>query len=117
MFRHFQVFDYQTGESIKLHPAEKNRHFYGHGVFSNDHQWLFATEGERGTSRGIIGVYDVLAGYKKVAEFTDFGLGPHEVIIMKDNTFHICIFDGIIRIITLQNGTIFILLCFAGYVN
>ena len=82
----FQVFDYKTGENIKLHAAEKNRHFYGHGVFSNDLQWLFATEGERGTSKGIIGVYDVLAGYKKVAEFTDFGLGPHEVIIMKDDT-------------------------------
>lgn len=83
---YFQVFDFQTGESIKLRQADSNRHYYGHGVFSNDGQWLFATEGERGTSRGIIGVYDVIAGYDKVAEFTGFGLGPHEVIVMPDDS-------------------------------
>lgn len=85
----FHVFDYVTGESIKLRAADHNRHYYGHGVFSNDGQWLFATEGERNTSRGIIGVYDVFAGYEKVAEFTGFGLGPHEVILMPDDTLAI----------------------------
>jgi len=85
----FQVFDYQTGESIKLRVADKNRHYYGHGVYSNDGQWLYATEGERGSSRGIIGVYDVVAGYEKVAEFSQFGLGPHEVIVMPDDTLAI----------------------------
>lgn len=83
---YFQVFDYQTGESIKLRPADNKRHYYGHGVYSNDGKWLYATEGERGTSRGIIGVYDVIAGYEKVAEFTGFGLGPHEVIVMPDDS-------------------------------
>ncbi|EEX92560.1 hypothetical protein VIOR3934_05024 [Vibrio orientalis CIP 102891 = ATCC 33934] len=86
---YFQVFDYQTGESIKLRVADKNRHYYGHGVYSNDGQWLYATEGERGSSRGIIGVYDVVAGYEKVAEFSQFGLGPHEVIVMPDDTLAI----------------------------
>ncbi|TFH93429.1 DUF1513 domain-containing protein [Vibrio ouci] len=85
----FQVFDYQTGESIKLRVADKNRHYYGHGVYSNDGLWLYATEGERGSSRGIIGVYDVVAGYEKVAEFSQFGLGPHEVIVMPDDTLAI----------------------------
>jgi len=86
---YFQVFDYQTGESVKLRAADHNRHYYGHGVYSNDGQWLYATEGERGTSRGIIGVYDVVAGYEKVAEFTGFGLGPHEVIVMPDDSLAI----------------------------
>lgn len=85
----FQVFDYQTGESIKLRVADSNRHYYGHGVYSNDGQWLYATEGERGSSRGIIGVYDVVAGYEKVAEFSQFGLGPHEVIVMPDDSLAI----------------------------
>lgn len=83
---YFMVFDYQTGETVKLHAADKTRHYYGHGVYSNDGLWLYATEGVRGTSRGIIGVYDVLAGYEKVAEFSGFGLGPHEVIVMPDNS-------------------------------
>ena len=83
--RYFQVFDFNTGESIKLRPADNNRHYYGHGVYSNDGQWLYATEGQRGSSRGIIGVYDVVAGYEKVAEFSGFGIGPHEVIVMPDD--------------------------------
>ncbi|KJY84932.1 hypothetical protein TW81_02655 [Vibrio galatheae] len=82
----FQVFDYHSGESLKLRAADSNRHYYGHGVYSNDGKWLYATEGERGTSRGIIGVYDVTANYEKVAEFTGFGLGPHEVIVMPDDS-------------------------------
>ncbi|MDA0147759.1 DUF1513 domain-containing protein [Vibrio sp. LaRot3] len=85
----FMVFDYQTGELVSLHKADYNRHYYGHGVYSLDQSLLFATEGERGSSRGIIGVYDVEHGYKKVAEFTGFGLGPHEVIIMPDSTLAI----------------------------
>ncbi|GLT18607.1 hypothetical protein GCM10007938_23860 [Vibrio zhanjiangensis] len=82
---YFMVFDYVTGELITLTSATSERHYYGHGVFSNDGKWLYATEGERATSRGIIGVYDVLAGYDKVAEFTGFGVGPHEVIVMPDD--------------------------------
>lgn len=86
---YFLVFDYQNGETIHLAAATKNRHYYGHGVYSNDGKWLYVTEGERGTSRGIIGVYDVAAGYNKVEEFTDFGIGPHEVIVMPDDSLAI----------------------------
>ena len=83
---YFMVFDYQTGQIIQLNIASRSRHFYGHGVFSNDGKLLYATEGERSSSRGIIGVYDVGNGYKKLDEFSGFGLGPHEVIIMPDDT-------------------------------
>jgi len=82
---YFVVFDYMTGEVVAHLNAKPQRHYYGHGVYSNDGKWLYATEGERDTSRGIIGVYDVLAGYAKVAEFMGFGLGPHEVIVMPDD--------------------------------
>lgn len=85
----FMVFDYTSGEIVKLSSAIPTRHFYGHGVYSNDGNWLYATEGERGTSKGIIGVYDVLSGYEKVAEFSGFGLGPHEVIVMPDDSLAI----------------------------
>lgn len=83
------VFDYQSGEMIALNSSGSQRHYYGHGVYSNDGLWLFATEGERGTSRGIIGVYDVQKGYQKTDELTGFGIGPHEVIMMPDNTLAI----------------------------
>lgn len=75
------VFDYLTGDVITLETAESTRHFYGHGVYSHDGQWLYATQGVRETSEGIIAVFDASNKYKKVAEFRGFGIGPHEVIL------------------------------------
>ncbi|WP_456295789.1 DUF1513 domain-containing protein [Vibrio sp. AK197] len=80
------VFDYTKGTLVQTIKAFNRRHFYGHGVYSNDGHWLYATEGERATSRGIIGVYDARNQYQKVDELTGFGIGPHEVIIMQDGT-------------------------------
>ena len=85
----FMVFDYNSHQMIKLQPADTNRHFYGHGVYSRNGDYLFVTEGEKGTSRGIIGVYDVSGQYRKVNELSGFGIGPHEVIMMPDNTLAI----------------------------
>lgn len=85
------VFDYASGNMEKLILASKNRHFYGHGVYSLDGQWLYATEGVHATSQGHIGVYDTANGYQKVEEFTGFGLGPHEVIVMADGTLAVAV--------------------------
>jgi hypothetical protein len=85
----FMVFDYRTEQVIKLQAVQADRHFYGHGVFSHDGNYLFATEGERSTSRGIIGIYDVQKQYQKIDELTGFGVGPHEVIMMPDGTLAI----------------------------
>ncbi len=87
--QYVQVFDHQTGKEWGLRAADPNRHFYGHGVFSHDGQYLYATEGESATSRGVIGVYEVKQGLPKVAEFTHFGIGPHEVIWADDQTLAI----------------------------
>lgn len=83
---YLMVFDYVSGDIVRVNTAADNRHFYGHGVYSNDGKLLFATEGERASSRGIIGVYAVDKNYQKIDELTGFGLGPHEVIIMPDDT-------------------------------
>lgn len=85
----FMVFDYRTEQVIKLQPALGNRHFYGHGVYSHDGNYLFATEGESATSRGIIGVYDARNQYQKIDELSGFGIGPHEIIMMPDGTLAI----------------------------
>ncbi|MCP4865294.1 MAG: DUF1513 domain-containing protein, partial [Alteromonas sp.] len=70
---YFMVFDYKRGEQIKMVVKGNNRHFYGHGVYSLDGTLLYATEGKTDTSQGVIGVYDVAQGYRKVEEFTGFG--------------------------------------------
>ncbi|MBD1558328.1 DUF1513 domain-containing protein [Vibrio sp. S9_S30] len=78
----FQPFDFHTGETLPIVATKPERHFYGHGVFSPDGQLLYATEGERGSSRGIIGVYDASRNFEKISELTGFGLGPHEIIML-----------------------------------
>ena len=83
----FQVFDYLTGEKKTLIHASHDRHFYGHGVYSQDGRWLLATEGVRNTSQGLIGVYDVAAGYQKVDEWHGIGIGPHEIIRLDDGSY------------------------------
>lgn len=80
------VFDYLNGSIIKLTLAEAERHFYGHGVYSADGQWLYVTQGIKGSCAGIIAVFDVTNGYKKVAEFSGFGIGPHEIILMSNGS-------------------------------
>ncbi|PSW21543.1 DUF1513 domain-containing protein [Photobacterium sanctipauli] len=91
---YLQVFDYRTGETWPLRLADQNRYYYGHGVFSPDGRLLYATEGKTATSEGVIGVYELEPSttshpIKKVAEFTGFGIGPHEVILVDDNTLAI----------------------------
>ena len=87
---YLQVFDYRTGQAWPLYTAPSDRHFYGHGVFSPDGKLLYTTEGVRQTSEGIIGVYEVgssaSAKLKKVAEFSGFGIGPHEVVLADEQT-------------------------------
>jgi len=87
--QYLQVFDYLSGQEWPIRAADPDRHYYGHGVFSTDGNYLFATEGIKASSEGVIGVYEVKAGMPKVAEFSGFGIGPHEVVTADDNTLAI----------------------------
>ena len=60
------------------------RHFYGHGVFSPDGRLLYATENDFDAERGVIGVYDAHAGYRRVGELPSHGIGPHEIGLLSD---------------------------------
>ena len=68
----------------QIFTAEQTRHFYGHGAFSTDGRLLYASENDIPGARGVIGIYDVAAGYKKIGEQPSFGLGPHEIILLPD---------------------------------
>ena len=63
-------------------PAD--RHFYGHGVFSQEGRLLYATENDFENARGLIGVYDVKAGFSRVGEFPSGGVGPHDLHLLPD---------------------------------
>lgn len=61
-----------------------DRHFFGHGVFSADGRLLYTTENDFDGERGIIGVHDAGRGYARIGEFDSFGIGPHDLALMRD---------------------------------
>lgn len=78
------VLDPVTGESRHLILVREDRHFYGHGCFSRDGGILFATENDFDGERGVIGLYDARDAYRRIGEFSSFGIGPHEISLMPD---------------------------------
>lgn len=85
------IFDVQTGTVKHSIKAESERYFYGHGVYSSDGRILYATQGERKTSRGIVAVYDVHDSYKKIDEWSGFGIGPHEIVRLKGGVIAVAV--------------------------
>lgn len=60
-----------------------NRHFFGHGCFSEDGQTLFTTEGDIQTGEGKIGIRDAQT-YREIGDYESYGIGPHEMKLMPD---------------------------------
>ncbi|MCV6595299.1 MAG: DUF1513 domain-containing protein [Silicimonas sp.] len=73
------VLDCGRGDVLHRLEAPAGRHFYGHGVFSDDGARLFTTENDYDAARGIVGVWDVAAGYRRLGEFASGGVGPHGI--------------------------------------
>ena len=69
------------GNLITEMTAIDNRHFYGHGVYDLNSQFLYLTENDFVEKRGVVGVYDVAKNYQRVGEFSSGGLGPHEIML------------------------------------
>ena len=68
----------------QLFRTPPDRHFYGHGVFSEDGQLLYATENDFENARGMIGIYDATGGFSRVGEFPSSGIGPHDLQLLPD---------------------------------
>lgn len=64
--------------------AMTGRHFFGHGAFSRDGRLLYASENHIEGARGVIGIYNVAAGYRRIGEHSSYGVGPHEIILLQD---------------------------------
>ncbi|MBL4665903.1 MAG: DUF1513 domain-containing protein [Sneathiella sp.] len=78
------VIDMNTNRPMQMFNCPANRHFYGHGFFSPDGEYLYATENDFDAERGVIGVYAAREGFARVAELDCFGIGCHEAILMSD---------------------------------
>ncbi|MDJ0995644.1 MAG: DUF1513 domain-containing protein [Dinoroseobacter sp.] len=79
------VLDCTTGLETAQLSAPKGRHFYGHGTFSSDGGLLFTTENDYEAARGVIGVWDVQAGFQRIDEFPSGGIGPHDIKLLPDS--------------------------------
>lgn len=77
---------FETGRTTppQIFTAQPNRHFFGHGAFSRDGRLLYVSENDIPAARGLIGIYDVARGYRKIGEYPSYGLGPHEIIMLQD---------------------------------
>ena len=78
------AFSMDAPESAVQLSAQAGRHFYGHGCFSSDGRHLFATENAYDDARGVVGVYDAMDRYRRLGEFSSGGVGPHEMILLRD---------------------------------
>ena len=78
------VLDCASGRVVAELQAPEGRHFYGHGVFSADGERLLTVENDYENAGGVIGIWEVAAGYRRVGEFASGGVGPHDIRLMPD---------------------------------
>ncbi len=88
------AFDTRGARSAIVFETPPARHFFGHGVFSADGRLLYATENDfEQDGRGVLGVYDVASGFRRIGELPSHGLGPHDLLLLGDGRT-ICVANG-----------------------
>ncbi|WP_049730795.1 DUF1513 domain-containing protein [Rhizobium ecuadorense] len=75
--------------------AREDRHFYGHGAFSPDGRFLYASENDFDGNRGMIGIYDASNRFTRIGEFETYGIGPHDMTVSDDGRLLIVANGGI----------------------
>lgn len=92
----FHVIDAHTGERRHHIKAAEGEHFVGHGVFSPDSHYLYATASRYQHGEGIIAVYDARQSFQRVDTFNLKGIGPHELTLHPDGETLIIGLGGIL---------------------
>ncbi len=73
--------DVGSGEIVGRIACASGRHLAGHGCFSLDGTRLFVVEADLVTGEGTIAVFDA-DSLERLGEFSSYGVGPHEVVLM-----------------------------------
>lgn len=89
------VFDRQNRTAPIIINSPTDRHFYGHGHFSPDGRILYASENDFDGNRGMIGLYDATDGFRRLGEFSAYGLGTHDMGVSDDGRLLIIANGGI----------------------
>ena len=90
------LIDAASGRVQTMLSATPGRHFYGHGVFSQDGTLFFTTENDFDGERGVIGIRNVNDGYRWLGEWPSYGIGPHELVLSADGRTLIVANGGIL---------------------
>lgn len=91
----FHIIDSVHGTLVRSIDAEPEEHFYGHGVFSPNGRFLYATVNRYNEPQGLIGVYDREREYQRIASYPLDGIGPHELRMHPDGNTLVVALGGI----------------------
>ncbi|MEZ9849269.1 DUF1513 domain-containing protein [Vibrio breoganii] len=78
------IISLNKGQLVQRITPRQNRFFYGHATYSSNGEILYVSEGESKTCNGVIGIYDVVKGYQRIGEISDFGIGPHQIELLSN---------------------------------
>ncbi|WP_281645743.1 DUF1513 domain-containing protein [Parendozoicomonas sp. Alg238-R29] len=81
--RRMYIVDLEDQSLSRTLEAAPNRHFFGHGVFSPDGNFLYTTENNYQKGEGVIGGYQV-SDWSRIDEFSSRGIGCHELRLHPD---------------------------------
>ncbi|MES9831303.1 MAG: DUF1513 domain-containing protein [Candidatus Thiodiazotropha sp. DIVDIV] len=90
------VVDLNSGEVLWKIDAPAGYHFYGHGMFTPDGEYLLCTENHFESGKGVIGVYQTNQKYQRISEIQTQGIGPHEIKLLNDQTTIVVANGGIL---------------------
>ena len=79
------VVNTRTMEAEITFESEQDHHMHGHGCFSADGLFLFTAESNYKTGQGVITIRDT-KDFKIIKTLSSYGIGPHEIALMPDNT-------------------------------
>lgn len=91
----FHVLDSATGHPLFKREPEQGEHFYGHGVFSLDGRFLYATASHFESGQGRIAVFDTQREYRRTDTLALEGVGPHQLELSPDGSQLIIALGGI----------------------
>lgn len=86
--RESYLIDLRDGRVLQTLQSQPQRHFYGHGVFHKEGDWLYATENDLDEpGRGVLGRYRLNRDTLELihdGEVPTHGVGPHQLAWMPD---------------------------------
>ncbi|MFT6466727.1 DUF1513 domain-containing protein [Halopseudomonas sp.] len=94
--RELYILDGRDGALLHQLSSGDKHHFYGHGVFSEDGQYLYATANHFSDGQGQVRVYDARQQYQWVADFPVGGMDPHELRLHPDGNTLVIAMGGIL---------------------